>query len=266
MKRILIIAACFILTIAGAEAKKRGDVVVVMSFNVCVEEADNSISDWESRKVGVFNMFTRTSPDIVGLQEVSLAQIVDFENSLDRYGFIVEDKVTKDDKIAVMYRTDRFTLLDNGVLSTEESGLEGASIMWVKLLDTNSDKVVCHLNVHLDNEASSITIKESRRIGRKVKKMVGGKESLVVTGNFNAQPSAKSMRPLFRSYHAARYKAKISDSYGTYNGWGEAMPQYVVDYIFTYRARPIIYKTIIESYGAGYLSAHYPISTIVKLK
>ena len=63
-----------------------------------------------------------------------------------------------------------------------------------------------------------------------------------------------------------REKAPVTDRKGTYNGWGQAPNSMVIDHLFVRNMKCLSYRTLDGDYGVPYISDHYPIEIVVRLK
>ena len=97
--------------------KGASNTLKVMSFNVRYNSAnDEGDKNWEVRKAAVVKMINTVQPDVVGLQEPRTAQRTYLKTNLPNYAYM-EVPGTGDGKggnTCLIYRQDRFTLVDNG--------------------------------------------------------------------------------------------------------------------------------------------------------
>ena len=96
---------------------KASNTLKVMSFNVRYNSAnDEGDTNWDVRKAAVVKMINTVQPDVVGLQEPRTAQRTYLKTNLPNYAYM-EVPGTGDGKggnTCLIYRQDRFTLVNNG--------------------------------------------------------------------------------------------------------------------------------------------------------
>ena len=101
-------------------------------------------------------------------------------------------------------------------------------------------------------------------ITQRVKGIVKDKRAPVfLTGDFNSDISSDIFDPLKKVMKQARKDAPVTDSKGTFNGWGSAPNNIVIDHIFYKNAKPLLYCTLNENkYGRALISDHFPIKSV----
>ena len=87
-------------------------------------------------------------------------------------------------------------------------------------------------------------------------------------GDFNVEPGDSIFMPLEKFMHSARCEALKSDDKGTFNNFGKMTRKCILDHLF-YRGRRVEcleYTTLDGNYGAPFISDHYPIEAMYRLK
>ena len=84
---------------------------------------------------------------------------------------------------------------------------------------------------------------------------------MILTGDFNIKPSAPELKELDARMKSARKFALKTDNHNTYNAWGKAKKDDVIDYIyFSGFSSCIEYQTVTKKYSdRAFISDHYPI-------
>ena len=84
---------------------------------------------------------------------------------------------------------------------------------------------------------------------------------MVLVGDFNMKPSAPELKELDSCMKSARKVASKTDSHNTFNNWGKAKPDMVIDYIYySGFASCLEYQTVTKKYSdRKFISDHYPI-------
>jgi endonuclease/exonuclease/phosphatase family metal-dependent hydrolase len=84
-----------------------------------------------------------------------------------------------------------------------------------------------------------------------------------LTGDFNSTTENAIFKPLKKMMKEAREEAPVTDHRGTFNGWGNAPNNIVIDQIFYRNATPLLYQTLdSDKYGRWLISDHYPIKAV----
>lgn len=268
MKKILFIALCAVLASCGGAVEKSA--VSVMSFNIRLGDADDGDNSWPNRKEAVIDMIETIAPDIIGLQEVKTMQIEYLAENLPQYSLVGvgrDDGIRKGEHMLVMFGTEKYDLLDSGNFWLSETpdevsrGWDGACnrmVTWVKLREKGGEKEFFFFNTHLDHKGEQARLEGVKLLVSKIDE-IAGKNTAFVTGDFNAPPADEVLQPMFTRFDSARDKAPETDKKGTFNGWGSAPNSFIIDYIFSRNAAPVMYRTVTEDYGVPYVSDHYPI-------
>lgn len=267
-----------------------GTPMKVMSYNIrysntTVDFGDNS---WDARRQPSIDMILDEAPDVIGLQEPREDQRTDLIEALgSKYEMFcatddgVEDRYTG--HTAIMYRKDRFTLLDKGhfwLSSTpDEVSRPGwnaedqqyRTTVWVYLHDKEADKDFYFFNTHLpyknaDNEArlNSVRLNVER-----MKEKAGRHTTVFITGDMNSSWHSSDGRrsclePYFEWMWGAREEAvNVNPKVYSYNEFGQTKPgvTWNIDHIFFRNVNPLEFKVInSKKYGVDYISDHYPIT------
>ena len=85
---------------------------------------------------------------------------------------------------------------------------------------------------------------------------------MVLTGDFNVKPDDPCLAGLDACMKCTRKIAAKTDNHNTFNGWGKASKDMVIDYIYIsgFSACPE-YQTVTKRYSdRTYISDHYPIT------
>lgn len=255
---------------AACGGTKEVSTVSVMSFNIRLGSADDGTNSWEYRKEAVVRMIETVSPDVVGLQEAMTMQNEYLAENLPQYaqaGVGRDDGDRKGEHMLVLYKTERYDLADYGNFWLSETpnevsrGWDGACnrlVTWVRLTEKGSDREFFFFNTHLDHQGEAARREGVKLLAKEIDR-IAGRGTVFVTGDFNAPPADEVLQPMFAQFASARDKAPDTDKKGTFNGWGSAPNSFVIDYIFSRNATPVMFRTVVENYGAPFVSDHYPI-------
>ncbi|WP_295728851.1 endonuclease/exonuclease/phosphatase family protein [uncultured Muribaculum sp.] len=270
-----------------------GTPMKVMSYNIRYSNTiDLGDTSWDARRQPSIDMIRDENPDIIGLQEPRPDQREDLVAGLgDVYTlYCAVDNGVADNRTghtAIMYRTDRFTVLDKGHFwlsptPDEESrpawGAEDTQFrttVWLHLYDNVAKKELYFFNTHLPYKSADITARtESVKLNvSRMKEKAGRSMPVFITGDMNCSYySTDERRVSLEPYHewmwAARDEAvNLNPESYSFNGFGDGTPapRWNLDHIFYRKVTPLEFKVVdSDKYGVKYVSDHYPITLTLK--
>lgn len=264
---VLLVASC------GRQPEAKVD---VMSFNIRLDHAGDSLNNWKFRKDNAAQMIAYYAPDIVGTQEVIKNQLDDLKSRLPQYtalGVGRADGKEQGEYCSLFYKTDRFELIKNGDFGLSETpdsiGLKGWDaaceriVTWAILKDKVSGKQLAAFNTHFDHVGEVARRESAKLILDKIKVIANGLP-VIVTGDFNGTIDSEPITVLTEGGMQNTY-AKATTVYGpawSFHDFGripvEARP--LIDFIFV--SGPITVdkcRVIGDKPDNGYLSDHAPI-------
>lgn len=198
-----------LLTWAGAVSA--AEPVKVMSFNIRYGTAKDGENHWDRRKEFLAETVRAYGPDLLGTQETLGFQKEFLAGELVGYAAVGvgrEDGGPRGEMTAVLFRTERFELLEHGHFwLSEEPDKPGSKswdtsltrmATWLKLRDRSSatNDVVWFFNTHYDHQGAEARTQSSGLIRRKIGELAAGMP-VVVTGDFNAGEGSPPYRALF---------------------------------------------------------------------
>ena len=241
MKRTLttIIAAMLLSLALNAQDLK------VISYNIRNSQEKDGTNSWVYRYAASAEMVQDQKADVIGLQEALSDQVVFFEQNFKDYKWT-------GDFAAILWNKKTVTLQKSGSFDVAT---------WALFKDKETGKKFYFVNTHLDHVG-----KEARKLGLKlivdrIDEINPEKYPMVLTGDFNIKPDNEALIDLEEKMQSARKIAPKTDNNQTFNGWGKAKSDMVIDYIYVsgFSACPE-YHTVNEKYGQWkYISDHYPI-------
>jgi len=291
------VAACAISVHAKTvvtDAPASGDTgsAKVMSYNVRIEvSGDTADMSWKSRREPVVRMIRLQAPDIVGLQEPTVAQKEYIFEKLPEYGHYcigVSDTLpeSRTGNNALLYRLDKYQAVDSGYfwlsatpwtpsLPWNASDPYFRVGIWLHLLDKASGKDVYALTTHFPYMSSPVDDEVRARCAQlivdKLGEIAGPDATVFVTGDMNTEPDisnpdasgTRSLAPFYVWMQAARDNAVVTDDIASFNGFGTVASdskKAVIDHIFYRNARPVVFETLTNpDFGVRWNSDHYPI-------
>lgn len=274
MKKLIITLILLIACLVPAFAQK--DTISVISFNIRYNNPGDGDNIWDNRKASVIRMVKLEQPDFLCVQEAYFVQLEYLNNNLPDYQYIGvgrDDGKQGGEHMAILYRSDRYTVIEHGdfwlsatpdVCSRGWDAVCHRIVTWGYFRDRQTGKTLYCFNTHLDHVGEVARRESLKLIPERIKTIVTDKKAPVfLTGDFNSDISSEIFKPLKKVMKQARKDAPVTDSKGTFNGWGSAPNNIVIDHIFYKNAKPMIFKTLNENkYGRNLISDHYPIKGV----
>ena len=220
-------------------------------------------------------------PDLIGTQEVTPTWIGYLEKYFaDTYGMVGCSRegpdATTGEWVMILYRLDRFELLDSGDFWLSEtpdrvSKVEGAicsrSCTWARLKDKVTGKTLVFANTHLDHSNDEVREAQAKHLMEQLGS-IAGDGPLILTGDFNTNPNSPVYNiPAETLLDARRRALEIRSTVGwTCDSYGAENPGRTIDYCFySDHSVALWHKNLNDRYG-GYLSDHYGVFTELILK
>lgn len=262
-----------------AAAAESAEPVRVLTFNIRLNIASDSLDAWPHRKEAVAGLVRFYEADLVGLQEAQRNQLADLGARLPGFAWFGEprsDGGERDEYSAVLYRSDRFDLLDHGTFwlspSPDVAGSKGWDaafpriVTWGRLRDRISGDTLVLANTHFDHVGAEARAQSARLLKRELQRIAGG-TPVVVTGDFNATPESEPIMLMTDGRGLALADARVVSAappYGpnsTWNGFDAITPSRRIDYVFVGEGvRVLRYGELAETYdGARFPSDHLPV-------
>lgn len=278
MKFLLIILSLLLLPqLAFAESLK------LMSYNIrcgfC--EAEGTPQYWPERKFLLAHLIQTQQPDLIGLQEAELFQVHDLIAMLPQYLWFGEgrdDGKTKGESTAVLYRKDKLQLLSAKTLWLSETP-EKISKGWDANLNRTFTKTqfkalksgqsFYFFNTHFDHMGKQAQLQSAVLLAKEVE-LLPKQSKVLLTGDFNVEPSSEPYKELSKSLNdsALVAKDKLSQNAGTFNGFGRepTSPSQTIDFIFVSKNLQVSsYQVDNRRYNGLYPSDHEALVAVVEL-
>lgn len=280
MKRILLVA---ILMVCAVVVNAQD--LYVGTYNIRYKNKDDSIKGnvWTKRCQVMCDQINFESPDVLGMQEVLVEQLHDFQRLLDNYSYIGvgrDDGKEAGEYAAIFYKNDRVKLLDSGNFWLNETpdvpklGWDAACIRictWGKFKDLRTKKKFYFFNLHMDHVGVVARREAAKLVVSRIKEMAQD-APVVLTGDFNVDQTDEI-------YGIFAHSGILKDSYenarirfaenGTFNSFKvETKTDSRIDHVFVSPSFKVeAYGLRTDSYwakGRRNLSDHYPV--FVKLR
>lgn len=275
MNRILLLA---ILMVSAVVVSAQD--LYVGTYNIRYKNKDDSIKGnvWTKRCQVMCDQINFESPDVLGMQEVLVEQLHDFQRLLDNYSYIGvgrDDGKKAGEYAAIFYKNDRVKLLDSGNFWLNETpdvpklGWDAACIRictWGKFKDLRTKKKFYFFNLHMDHVGVVARRETAKLVVSRIKEMAQD-APVVLTGDFNVDQTDEiysifaQSGILKDSYDHARIRFAEN---GTFNSFKvETKTNSRIDHVFVSPSFKVeAYGLRTDSYwakGRRNLSDHYPV-------
>ncbi|MDR1557835.1 MAG: endonuclease/exonuclease/phosphatase family protein [Tannerellaceae bacterium] len=278
MKRVLIILlACWAV---GACTCPEQTKMRIATYNLRMDTPHDSINSWSYRKDRVKALIRYHDFDIIGTQEGFLHQLADICEIPDYtyFGAGRDDGKSAGEHAAIIYKKDKFALLDSGNYWLSETpdkpGLGWDATCcnricsWVKFKHKDTGTEFYFFNVHFDHQGVIARKESGKLMVRKIQE-IAGDAHVVCTGDFNSLPETEQIQALSALLHDSR-KAAITPygPEGTFNSrFANPITKQRIDYIFVSdRFQVDRYAVLTDNNGQYYPSDHQPVVVDLQIK
>jgi endonuclease/exonuclease/phosphatase family metal-dependent hydrolase len=265
----------------------------IMTFNIRYGSASDGPNHWDLRKDLVFSVLEDQQPDVVGLQEALKFQIDQIAGAVPGYAVIGvgrDDGKTKGEYSAMLYKSDRFDMVESDTFWLSETPSVVASMSWntactrictwALFKDKTSQRRFYVYNLHLDHVSQEARVKGVKLVLERIaqRKTLA---PVFVTGDFNAgetNPAITQIKvPTFTvktAPNASQKRVHLVDTFrtihpdvatvGTFNGFKGTLSGEKIDYVWVTDCLDIVAADILRMNTSGrYPSDHFPVITTV---
>lgn len=280
VKNYFMIVLAFVLVFCGIElpfglprdALTDADTVRIMSFNI-------RYGEYDSRATIVPEVIADYKPDSVGIQECTYDWAVTIGTLLDGYSFVGVGRDTGKlapncgEISAVLYRTDKYDLIDKGTFWISETpdevsfGWDAACrriCTWVILQNKETGEQYAHVNTHLDHEGDTARMQGAKMVSEFAQTF---DMPTVITGDFNFSKGCDYYNGIIESGLRDTQDIAADTMYGkTYHGYNGGEEGTPIDFIFVNDKVTSVskYRILRDMYYKKYTSDHYPIYSDMK--
>ena len=282
MKKLILMMMAVFMMQPVMEAKKNQEVksydLKVMSYNIRNGKAKDGTNHWDLRYPATAYMIKDQKPDIFGVQEAYDFQVKFIAENFREYGNVGvgrEDGKSKNEHMSIFWNKKTIKLLKWGTFwlsETPEVPSKGwdsnyfRTATWALMKDKKTGKKFYFVNTHLDHKGREAQKNGLKLIIDRIASINPQGYPMILTGDFNVKPDDSVLTYLDKIMQCTRKVALVTDNHNTFNGWGKAKSDSVIDYIyFSGFSRCVEYQTVTKEYGGRkFISDHFPIiSTLV---
>ena len=273
--KILILASALVMAMPVAANAGSPDEITVISYNIRNGEANDGTNSWQYRYPTSAMMIMDQKPDIFGIQEAYDYQVAYLKEYCEGYkcvGVGREDGKHDGEHMSIFYNSKTVKLLKWGTYWLSETpdkpslGWDAAcrrTATWALMKDKKNGRKFYYVNTHLDHVGMLAQKNGLALIVDRIKAMNKEGYPMILTGDFNVEPSNPVLSDLDKMMTSARDAAVKTDKGGTYHGWGKESE--VIDHIYySGFSACTLFEIVNKSYlYRKFVSDHYPVRAVL---
>lgn len=273
--KILIFYVILICNCAGQVAQPTLD---VMSFNIRYGTADDGDNSWQYRNKQLIELVERSSPDLIGFQEVLKFQLDELMVALPEYSMIGVSREGnwEDEFSAIFYKksilspkkSNTYWLSDTPEVPSKGWGNDIMRIVtWAEFKHIPSDRSFYFFNAHFDHISQPSRLKGAHQLIETINNR-DHPYPVIITGDFNAGEENEAIKVIQAAGFTDTFRVLHPDetTVGTFNSFTGENDGDKIDYVFVGNNVDISNATIDRSNIDGrYPSDHYPVTATLKL-
>ena len=245
----------------------------VMSYNIRQSSIDDGDNSWKYRRSATLNMLEDQRPDVFGVQEALECQVEYINKNCRAYdcvGVGRDDGKKEGEFMSIFWNKKTVKILKWGTFwlsKTPDKPSKGwdavcyRTATWALMKDRKTGQKFYFVNTHLDHKGVEARRNGLNLIVERIAKINPKGFPMVLIGDFNMKPSVRELEELDSKMKSARVIALKTDYHNTFNGWGRAPKDMIIDYIYISGFESCSeFHTVTEEYAqTTYISDHYPI-------
>jgi len=268
-KNILLLLALF-FTVLG-----RSQEIKVMTYNIKYDNVNDTVNNWNDRKVAMVGLLNDKVPDFIGMQEVLLNQLEYLDNALSGYEYIGvgrDDGKKKGEFSPILYHTKNHKLLMSNTIWLSKTP-DKISVGWDAAMERictyglfqnkTSQEKIWIFNTHFDHIGVKARKNSAKLILKKIKELNTERLPVILMGDLNLGPEEKPILLIKKNMDDGTVisKTPMKGPKGTFNGFDLDDPMVRrIDYIFTNALEVESYEHIHERLPNGkHISDHLPV-------
>lgn len=255
----------------------------VMTFNVRLNVASDSMNAWPYRQKHVASQVLFYDVEILGVQEALPGQIADLEEMLGHYQYlgVGREPGNKGEFSAIFYDTNRLKALSYSTFWLSETPHVPGSkswdaaitriVTWGKFLDKATGSSFYVFNTHFDHIGKEAR-KHSAQMILDAVDSLAGKYPVIVMGDFNTTPND----PPYQIITSKNNPDHLTDTKeisqtphfgptGTFNAFqNKETSDQPIDFIFVKNGIDVLkHATLSQTWGGRYSSDHFPVMALL---
>ena len=218
----------------------------VVSYNIRYDNSQDGKNQWDIRKETLASYLLKSSPDIIGMQEVLNNQLADLSNFLKEYKYVGvgrEDGKTKGEYSPIFYRKSKLKVLISSTFWLSETP-QKISVGWdaalerictyALFIDRKSKKQFWVFNTHFDHLGEIARSESVNLILERISILNVNDYPILVTGDLNLTPETLPIKKFQSNLNDVLSDLNLNDpKYGTFNGFDITKnANRRIDYIF----------------------------------
>lgn len=246
----------------------------VMSFNIRYATANDGPDAWPNRRAQLVELIRREAPDVIGMQEALYLQLGEIRAQLPVYGGIGvgrDDGVLSGEFSPILYRTDRFDIVNSGTFwfsdtpevpgSTSWGNTITRICTWAWLREIATGRRFFIYNVHLDHLSQPSRERSVALLLEWIASRSDTTVPVIVTGDFNAGEDNPAVRAMLARFVDTYRVLHPADSIvGTFHAFRGDSSGAKIDYVFVEPATVVRRAAILRDRENGrYPSDHFPV-------
>jgi endonuclease/exonuclease/phosphatase family metal-dependent hydrolase len=272
-----------LLSLTGLFSLCYSQEINVITYNIRFDNPEDGENRWDLRKENLVQLLRDYDPDIFGIQEGLLHQVMFIDSAMTGYSYIGQgrdDGKNAGEFCALFYKESALTLIRQGIFWLSETP-QIPSIGWdaafkricvygfFEYKKTRHRFLVC--NTHLDHKGVLAREKSIEMIIARVAEINAEHLPVILMGDFNLEPGSKALSQVMNDFNDSRSvcSGEISGPAGTFNAFRFDLPvTQRIDYIFISKGKSEIIKYVVisDSEDGLYPSDHLPVYVTVRLK
>ena len=263
---LLIVAA---VTLGAAPPSRTCEPLRVMSYNIRLDLESDGINRWSNRRDQFIGQVRLMKPAILGLQEVVPGQKTDLEQALPGYQFLGvarDDGRNKGEYSNLAIDRSVFRVKASGTFWLSPTPKEPSKgwdaaypriATWAKLVRRSDGRRFLVLNSHFDHVGQTARLESARQIVRWIGANRTPGETVLMTGDLNAEPGTPPLVELTGPRLGLRDAKTVSKTppvgpEGTFNNWVLVPPgTRRIDYVLTDPAVEVERYAVLAWHGEG---------------
>lgn len=246
----------------------------IVSYNIRYDNSQDGENQWDIRKETIASYLSKSSPDIIGMQEVLKNQLADLSNSLKEYKYVGvgrEDGKTKGEYSPIFFRKSKLKVLISSTFWLSETP-QKISVGWdaalerictyALFIDRKSKKHFWVFNTHFDHLGQIARSESVNLILEKISILNVNDYPIIITGDLNLTPETLPIKKFQSNFNDVLSHLNLNDpKYGTFNGFDITKnANRRIDYIFLKGFRVLSAENLwIKTPKGLWASDHHPV-------